>query len=66
MNDKARIKIAAVVTALFLSAVSLVGLATHTHTPQAIATPAPAAIVQQTPTAPATLVAPEHEDGEND
>lgn len=65
MTDKARIKIVAVVTALFLAAVSLAGIATRTETQQAAATPAPAAAVQQAAAAGTTPVAAEHEGGED-
>ena len=57
MTDKARIKIAALVTALFLATISTLGLALHQHAP-AIAgttTAAPAA-VQQPTAAPGTQV----------
>lgn len=62
MTEKARIKIAGVVTALFLAAISLAGIATHTDARPAAA-PAPAATVQQAPAAGGTLVAAEHHDG---
>lgn len=65
MTDKARIKIAAVVTALFLAAVSLAGIATRADTPQAAATPVPAAALQQVPAAGTTIAAADHEDGED-
>jgi hypothetical protein len=68
MTDKARIKIAALVTALFLAGASAVGLATHQHTPGALP-PAPAAVVQPPAVAPAPQLSPgadesayEHED----
>ena len=52
MTDKARIKIAALVTALFLAGASSVGIATHQHSSGALP-PAPAAVVQQPAIAPA-------------
>lgn len=52
MTDKARIKIAAFVTALFLAGASTVGIATHQHSGGALS-PAPAAVVQQPAAAPA-------------
>jgi hypothetical protein len=64
MTDKARIKIAAVVTALFLAAVSLAGIATRTDAPKAVsATSVPAAVQRATTAAPASP-AGEYEDGE--
>lgn len=49
MTDNARIKIAAVVTALFLAAVSLAGIATRADAPKA-ASAAPVAAAAQQPT----------------
>jgi hypothetical protein len=52
MTDKTRIKIAAVVTALFLVGISAVGLAARTDQPQtAAASSAPALTAVQTPAA---------------
>jgi hypothetical protein len=63
MTDKARLKIAAVVTALFLAAVSLAGIATRTDAPKA-ASAAPAAAAVQQPTVAPASPAGEYEDGE--
>ncbi len=51
MTDKARIKIAAMVTALFLAGVSTFGLALHKHEPATAGTTTPAAATVQQPTA---------------
>ena len=57
MTDKARIKIAALVTALFLATISTLGLALHKHEPAtAGATTAAPAAVQQPTAAPGTQV----------
>ena len=57
MTDKARIKIAALVTALFLATISTLGLALHKHEPPtAGATTAAPAGVQQPTAAPGTQV----------
>jgi hypothetical protein len=53
MTDRARIRIAAAVTALFLAGVSAAGLASRDHRPRAV-TPATAPAV----TAPARAAAP--------
>lgn len=50
MTDKTRIKIAATVTALFLAAISAVGLAAQTDKPQTPAASAKAPIAANTPT----------------
>jgi hypothetical protein len=64
MTDKARIKIAAAVTALFLAAVSLAGIATRVDVPKpASAAPAPV-LVQQPTTAPPASPAAEYGDRE--
>ncbi len=63
MTDKTRIKIAAVVTALFLAAVSLAGIATRTDAPKAVSAASAPAGVQQPTTAPAPP-AGEYEDGD--
>jgi hypothetical protein len=52
MTDKARIKIAAAVTALFLAGISAAGLATRDHQPQpatatSIARPAPTVAAEE-------------------
>jgi hypothetical protein len=54
MTDKARIKIAALVTALFVAGASTVGIATHQHSPGALP-PAPVAVVQPAVAAPPPL-----------
>ena len=51
MTDKARIKIAAIVTALFLAGISTAGLALHKHEPATAGATAPAAAAVQQPTA---------------
>ncbi|HJV95574.1 MAG TPA: hypothetical protein VJ608_06030 [Albitalea sp.] len=51
MTDKTRIKIAAIVTALFLAGISTAGLALHNAEPTTAATPAPAAAVIPQPAA---------------
>ena len=57
MTDKARIKIAAIVTALFLAGISTAGLALHKHEPATAGATTPAAAAVQQPTAaPATQV----------
>lgn len=53
MTDKTRIKIAAIVTALFLAGISAIGLAARSDTPAA----APASA--RAPAAPATAVPPQ-------
>jgi hypothetical protein len=40
VSDKARIRIAATITALFLAAISTLGVATHRHAPTTAAAPA--------------------------
>ena len=47
MSDKTRIKVAAIVTALFMAGLSTVGVALHKHAPATAGTTAPAATVQQ-------------------
>ena len=68
MTDKARIRIAALVTALFLAAVSIAGVATRSREPSAATASPPAAAVQQsTPTSAVTQAASyEHEEREHD
>jgi hypothetical protein len=66
MTDKARIKIAATVTALFLAAVSVAGIATHTATPKAASTAAVAAAVQPAAAPAVAQPAQAHEEGEQD
>jgi hypothetical protein len=61
MTDKARIRIAAAVTALFLAGISAAGLAAHDHRPQSAA-PATAASIA-TPSANATSAARGDDDG---
>jgi hypothetical protein len=46
MTDKARIKVAAAVTALFLAAISAAGVAMHSAPPQAATTPSVATQAQ--------------------
>lgn len=61
MTDRARIRIAATVTALFLAAISAVGLATHRDTPA----PAPTATaVKQSTLAPTAPPASGEEHGD--
>jgi hypothetical protein len=48
MADKTRIRLAAAVTALFLAAISALGIATHRQAPPALT---PAAVVAQPPAA---------------
>jgi hypothetical protein len=62
MTDKARIKIAALVTALALAGASAVGIATHQHAAGALP-PAPAAAVQQRAVAPASQLSRPAEEG---
>ena len=64
MTDKARIKIATIVTALFLAGISTAGLTLHKHAPAPATTPATA--VQQ-PAVPAPQLSgdEEHEGYEN-
>ena len=52
MTDKARIKIAAIVTALFLAGVSTSGLALHKHAPATAGVTTPATAVQQSAAIP--------------
>ena len=61
MTDKARIRIAAAVTALFLAGVSAAGLVAHDHRPQSAA-PATAASIAP-PSANATAAARGDEEG---
>jgi hypothetical protein len=64
MTDKARIKIAAVVTALFLGAISLAGIATRADAPKAVSA-APVTAVSPRPAATVpTGTAGEYEDDE--
>ena len=53
MTDKARIRIAAGVTALFLAGISIAGLAARDHQPQAAATAAAPSIATPAPNATA-------------
>ena len=69
MTDKTRIKIAAIVTALFLAGISTVGLATAKRESATVGTAAPAAAtVQQPAAAPAAQLAGyrEQDDGERE
>ena len=52
MTDKARIKIAAIVTALFLAGISTAGVALHKHPPVTAGATTPATAVQQPATVP--------------
>ena len=61
MTDKARIRIAATVTALFLAGISAAGLIAHDHRPQSAAPAAAAAIT--TPSANAAAAARGGDDG---
>jgi hypothetical protein len=54
MTDKARIRIAAAVTALFLAGISAAGLAARDDRPQAATTTVPPTAASQTPTASAS------------
>lgn len=54
MTDKTRIRIAAIVTALFLAGLSAVGLALRSDRPAAVAPPTPAAPAVTHPVAPTT------------
>ena len=57
MTDKARIKIAAIVTALFLAGISTAGMALRQHAPATAGATLPAAVaVQQPAAAPPTQV----------
>ena len=60
MTDKARIKIATIVTALFLAGISTAGVALHKHAPTTSGATAPAAALQQ----PAAVPAPQLSGGE--
>jgi hypothetical protein len=60
MTDKARIKIATIVTALFLAGTSTLGVTLHKHTPATAGVTAPAAALQQ----PAAVSAPQLSGGE--
>ena len=68
MTEKARIKVAAIVTALFLAGISTAGLALRRHEPAtAGATPAAAAVQQPTVAQTAQVTARGEQDGyEND
>ena len=57
MSDKARIKIAATVTALFLAAISAAGLATHGSQPQRATTGTTPSVATQVQTAPTAVLA---------
>ena len=61
MTDKSRIKIAAMVTALFLAGISSVGIALHKNQPATAGVTAPAALIQQPSTQIATHGEQEHE-----
>lgn len=67
MTDKARIKIATIVTALFLAGISTAGLALHKHEPATAGVTTPATAVQQPAAVPAPQVSggEEHEGYEN-
>jgi hypothetical protein len=67
MTDKARIKIATIVTALFLAGISTAGLALHKHEPATAGTTTPATAVQQPAAVPAPQLSGggEHEGYEN-
>ncbi len=68
MTDKTRMRIAGIVTALFLAGISTVGLASHRHDPATAGTTAPAAAAVQPPTtAPAAQASgrAQQEDYEN-
>ena len=67
MTDKARIKIAAGVTALFLAGISIAGVATH-HPATQPSGVAPASVVtKQRPSTPALVVASDdHRESEHD
>jgi hypothetical protein len=62
MTDKARIKIAALVTALFLAGISTAGVALHKHAPVTAGAATPATSVQQAATGPQLSGDDEHED----
>ena len=64
MTDRARIRIAAAITAVFLAGISAAGLAAHDHQPQA-STPAPATSTA-TPTENATAGDSDAARGEDD
>ena len=59
MTDKARIKIATFVTALFLAGISTAGVALHKHAPATAGATAPAAALQR-----AAVPAPQLSGGE--
>ena len=61
MTDKARIRIAAAVTALFLAGISAAGLVAHDHRPQTAAPATTASLA--TPSANATTAARGDDDG---
>jgi hypothetical protein len=61
MTDKARIRIAAAVTALFLAGISAAGLVAHDHRPQSTAPATTAAIAP--PSTNATTTAGRDDDG---
>jgi hypothetical protein len=65
MTEKARIKIAALVTALFLGAVSTAGVLTHTHTPTVSAAGSPQSATPAQPT-PAVIASPTSEHDNHD
>jgi hypothetical protein len=67
MTDKARIKIAALVTALFLATISSVGLALHKHEPPTVGatTAAPAAVPQPTAAPGAQVFARGEQEGDD-
>jgi len=57
MSDKARIRIAASVTALFLAGISAAGLATHGGQPQPATTATTPSVTTQVRTSPAAVLA---------
>jgi hypothetical protein len=67
MTDKARIKIAAIVTALFLAGISNAGLALHKHEPATVGATTPAPSVQHPAGVPGPQLSDdaEHEGYEN-
>jgi hypothetical protein len=64
MTDKARIKIAVIVTALFLAGISTVGLATHQQAPAGAGAPAAATVRQPTAAPAVQLTGNAHQGGE--
>ena len=66
MTDKARIKIAAIVTALFLAGISTAGVALHKHPPVTAGATTPATAVQQPAAVPGPQLSGDDDEHDGD